>query len=37
VPLFDLHTPYAVSKKATGWNAGSVMYDFNLDEFARAR
>jgi peptide/nickel transport system substrate-binding protein len=37
VPLFDVHTPYAVSKKATGWNAGTIMYDFNLDEFARAR
>jgi peptide/nickel transport system substrate-binding protein len=37
IPLFDVHTPYAVSKKAVGWNAGTIMYDFNLDEFARAR
>jgi ABC-type transport system substrate-binding protein len=37
IPLFNIHTPYAISKKAKGWNPGTIMYDFNLDELARAR
>jgi ABC-type transport system substrate-binding protein len=37
VPLFNIHSPYAASKKATGWDIGTVMYDFNLDELARAK
>jgi peptide/nickel transport system substrate-binding protein len=36
VPLFTIHSPYAVSKKVAGWNIGTIMYDFNLDELARA-
>lgn len=37
VPLFNIHSPYAVSKKVTGWDIGTVMYDFNLDGLARAK
>jgi peptide/nickel transport system substrate-binding protein len=37
IPLFNIHTPYAISKKAAGWNPGTIMYDFNLDELARVR
>jgi peptide/nickel transport system substrate-binding protein len=37
VPLFTIHSPYAVSKKVAGWNIGTIMYDFNLDELARAK
>lgn len=37
IPLFDIHAPYAVSQKAVGWHAGTVMYDFHLDELARPR
>jgi peptide/nickel transport system substrate-binding protein len=37
VPLFNIHSPYAISKKVTGWNIGTVMYDFNLDELAKGK
>jgi ABC-type transport system substrate-binding protein len=37
VPLFNIHSPYAVSKKAAAWNIGTVMYDFNLDDLARGK
>jgi peptide/nickel transport system substrate-binding protein len=37
VPLFNIHSPYAVSKKVAGWNIGTVMYDFNLDDLARGK
>lgn len=37
IPLFTLHTPYAVSKKVAGWQPGTIMYDLNLDDLARTR
>jgi peptide/nickel transport system substrate-binding protein len=37
VPLFTIHSPYGISKKAAGWTIGTIMYDFNLDELARAK
>jgi peptide/nickel transport system substrate-binding protein len=37
VPLFNIHSPYAVSKKVAGWNIGTIMYDFNLDELAKTK
>ena len=34
VPVVDIHSPYAASKKLGKWNPGSVMYDLYIDELA---